>query len=250
MNEIEKLYEKTEMYKALKEVNDQMVARDMDKITIQVVGGFAMIGEGLRDAENTDIDYIGNQLFSDNFRSVVDDIGIRHGLGRGWINNDVMLSGFSVDDFELSTGKLHFHPLFELEKIKVEILDAKDLLKMKLIAIDTSLTAVEAEGDFTRAKDLRDIAKLLERQGLTVKEAIKKHKEYIINGYTEPVLRAYIEGGHDLAAVMDAVKSIREKAEYQRLKEKFEPKRTTEKSPMLQNMLEQAKRRAHEEDAR
>ena len=45
MNEIEKLYEKTEMYKALKEVNDQMVARDMDKITIQVVGGFAMIGE-------------------------------------------------------------------------------------------------------------------------------------------------------------------------------------------------------------
>jgi hypothetical protein len=81
-----------------------------------------------------------------------------------------MLTGTSLEDLEFSTGKLHFTPAFELECINVNILDQKDLLRMKIISIDTSTTAVELGGDFTRMKDFPDILKLMEMTNTTYED--------------------------------------------------------------------------------
>ncbi len=161
-------YKKTAMYKALVELDKKFAELGMGPFELHVVGGFAMIGNGLKDSYVTDIDYVGEKFYDDDLDRVVDKIGMKNGLEKGWLNNDLMLSGTTLEDLELATGKLHFHPLFEMETLSVSILDAKDLLRMKVLSVDTSLTAIELGGDFTRAKDLPDIKQLMNRRSMNI----------------------------------------------------------------------------------
>lgn len=82
---------------------------------------------------------------------IIDDVGMRYGLGRGWINNDCLLSGASLEDLEFVTGKLKFIHKFDL--ISINALDKECILRMKLIAIDTSYSGMGEGGDFSRIKD-------------------------------------------------------------------------------------------------
>ena len=154
-------YKKSVMYEGLLRLNDFLIKNNLPKISLNTVGGFAMIAHNLRDICLTDIDYVGSD-FSKEIQEEIDNIGLELNLGYKWINNDVMLSGSSLSDFELSTGKLHFIKAFDLEKISVSILDIKDLLRMKVIAIDTSYASVQFGGDFTRVKDLPDIKRIMD----------------------------------------------------------------------------------------
>ena len=164
-----KTFEDTPMYKGLVMLNDYLEKTDCEPVSLNVIGGFAMIVHGFKDAYATDIDYVGKNAFDDEaIYGVIDRIGAKVGLTRGWINNDVMLSGTTLEDLEVSTGKLHFHDAFDLSRIHVAVLDAKDLLRMKVLAVDTALTAVEHGGDFTRMKDLPDIAVLMDSRKLDV----------------------------------------------------------------------------------
>ena len=154
-------YENTLMYEGLKELNNYLVSENLPSYHFNVIGGFAMICHELRPGGVTDIDFVGNELPEKLVRKI-DEIGKKLGLGGGWINNDTMLSGTTIEDFEITTGKLHFSHAFSMEKISVDILDKKDLLRLKVIAVDTSLAAYEYGGEFTRMKDLPDIARLME----------------------------------------------------------------------------------------
>ena len=150
------------MYQALLELDKEMSKQNMPKCELNVVGGFALMTHKIRkETELTDIDYVGFEIPT-QVKELSDKIGIKHNLGKDWINNDLMLTGTSLEDLEFSTGKLHFTPAFELENIKINILEQKDLLRMKIISIDTATTAVELGGDFTRMKDFPDILKLME----------------------------------------------------------------------------------------
>ena len=64
---------------------------------------------------------------------------------------------------------------FNLDKIKINVLDTKDLLRLKIISVDTQLCSVNTREimEFTRYKDFADIKILMEATNTTI-EDIKK----------------------------------------------------------------------------
>lgn len=136
--------------------------------------------ENVRLNDYTDIDYIGKPL-DNSIKEIVDSIGLEYGLGRGWINNDVLMSGFDLDDIELSTGKLEFKHVTDMNVIRLYSLDKECILRMKIIAIDTSYMSAESTGSFDRSKDFKDIKLLMETIGIGMDELIIKTGEYVLN---------------------------------------------------------------------
>ena len=182
---------------AILELNQYMEGKDLPSVELNVVGGFAMMLYGYREENaETDIDYVGIDLPL-QIQQISSLIGQKHGLGTDWINNDLMLSGISLEDFELSTGKLHFTKAIQLGKITVNVIDEKDLLRLKLIALDTALTAVELGGDFSRMKDIPDVIKLLEGQNKEINDAIAENSFYVRNKNIPTIIDLYKEQGKD-----------------------------------------------------
>lgn len=176
-----KLPEHAVITKALRDLDRQLppLAPGEQPVELNVVGGYALIIREVRTnaAQLTDIDYIGPDL-SPEWRSTIDRIGVTHGLGRGWVNNDVQLSGASLEDMEMATGPLEFEPYeSDLQHFKVNIATEATLLRMKLIAVDTSLTAVQHGGDFTRSRDLGDLPRFEARNPGSVQRMVSEMDE-------------------------------------------------------------------------
>ena len=189
-------YKDTPMFGAIIELNERLKEEGFGKIELNTIGGFAMMTHGYRAMDGmTDIDYVGPEL-SKKVCEIADEIGLKYGLGRKWINNDVLLSGTTLEDMEFSTGKLHFQEAFDLENIKINILDTKDLLRMKVIAIDTSLSGVElGDGDFSRYKDFSDVVRLKNALGMSNIDIKNEMGDYIYNSYTITAIKAFEMGG-------------------------------------------------------
>lgn len=128
----------------------------------------------------TDIDYIGSDLSKDIQEEVI-NIGYKHGFGNDWINNDILLSGSTLEELEYATGKLHFEPKMQLKVITVNALSKKDLLRMKLIAIDTSYFGMRFGGEFTRIKDFKDIDLLLQDLDMSLTDLYVENMFYVAN---------------------------------------------------------------------
>lgn len=228
----------TPMGKAVIELSKEMDKRDMPPVSINVIGGFALMMHGVRDADcRTDIDYVGD-TFSDDFNKLADRIGIKHQFGSGWINNDVMLSGISIDDFEFSTGKLHFNESMQIGNININVLDEQDVLRMKLIAVDTSAMAAENGGDFSRIKDLPDVSILLDRNNIKCSQIMEKFGEYIMNDSTPDIIQAYKDGGNESA--LQKIDELADKytiERYQKNKQKSSGKTNSGPSQYLQNYM-------------
>ena len=185
----------TPMGDALSELNQKMIENNMPCIRLNVIGGFALMLHGLRPiGDQTDIDYVGSDI-PEEITKIARPIGIKHHLGGDWINNDVMLSGISIEDFEFATGPLHFEDALSTDKISIAILSQEDLLRMKIISIDTANTAIQNGGDFTRLKDFPDIINLMKSQNMTLYDIQKTYEDYIIGEDTIDLIRTYkIEG--------------------------------------------------------
>lgn len=195
------------MGQAIAELDTEMSKRNMPPIQLNVIGGFALMLHGARDInDQTDIDYVGKSL-PEEITEIANPIGVKHGLGNGWINNDVMLSGTDMESFEFTTGKLHFKPALTTDNIRINILDPEDLLRLKIISIDTASTAIEVGGDFTRAKDIPDIIKLSEMQHTTPQHAVAKYSSYLISPHTAHIIDAYEKNG--AIGVEDYIDEIR-----------------------------------------
>lgn len=174
------LYKEKLIYKALEELDSRLLKLGVKPFDLKVVGGFALMLENVRLNDYTDIDYIGKPL-DNSIKEIVDSIGLEYGLGRGWINNDVLMSGFDLDDIELSTGKLEFKHVTDMNVIRLYSLDKECILRMKIIAIDTSYMSAESTGSFDRSKDFKDIKLLMETIGVGMDELIIKTGEYVLN---------------------------------------------------------------------
>ena len=194
------------MGKALVQLSLEMSKNNIEPIEFDVIGGFALMLHKVRKASDiTDIDYVGDSK-SDEFLELADKVGRRFGLSKGWINNDVMLSGISLEDFEYTTGKLHFNKCMDIGNISINVLDKRDLLRMKLISIDTSFTAIENGGDFTRAKDLPDIVQLMSEQNLKPSDLMNEFGDYLINDNTPMIVQTYVDGR--MSAVMNKIEKL------------------------------------------
>lgn len=174
------LYKEKLVYKALEELDSRLFNLGVKPFDLRVVGGFALMLENVRLNDYTDIDYIGKPL-DNNIKEIIDSIGLEYGFGRGWINNDVLMSGFDLDDIELSTGKLEFKHVTDMSVIRLYSLNKECILRMKVIAIDTSYMSAESTGSFGRSKDFKDIKLLMEVLGIDIDELIIKTGEYVLN---------------------------------------------------------------------
>ncbi|MCL1800176.1 MAG: hypothetical protein FWG25_02270 [Promicromonosporaceae bacterium] len=156
---------------------DGLLPNDQSQIDLYVVGGYALQLASVRvnPAEATDVDYIGRAL-DPEVRELVNRIGLQFGLGRGWINNDLLLNGNeSIADLEELVGPLAFNEVKipELTHFRIWIADRVSLLRMKVQTLDTTLIAIlgtEPLGGYGRLQDLPDIKSLITDLGYSEAE--------------------------------------------------------------------------------
>lgn len=230
-------FRNTPMCNALTDLANELQSRNLPPVELNVIGGFALMLRGVRNPSDiTDIDYVGTDLY-EKFNAISNQIGLKHGMEQGWINNDGMLTGDSMEDFELSTGKLHFDHAFTIGNISINVLTERDLLRMKLIAIDTAMTEMEATGEFARRKDFADIKALMELQNLTPEKVEEEFGEYILcESDTLDLVTIIYKKGHEMAMSAIDKKSEEIKTEQQLYQ-------TKKRSPYMENLMEQLMRR-------
>lgn len=189
------------LIRALEDLDEKLFLMYKEKGTIHpielnVVGGFALMMNKIRLNPNefTDIDYIG-EYFDDEVKELIDTVGIEYNLGKGWINNDVMLWQSDIEDMFCSTGTLHFKKMLELKIFTVNVCDPRDILRMKVIAIDTQIMGADDGGEFTRAKDFKDIRSLMFKLGMNLQDVRNECEDYIVDSRTFKVLKEYILTG-------------------------------------------------------
>ena len=111
-----------------------------------------------------------------------------------------------MEDFKFSTGELHFIPSVGLSNIRINVLTEEDLLKLKVIAIDTSVTAIELGGDFTRLKDIPDIIGCRQKLGFSYSDIKDRFFDYIKNENTIRLIQLYEEKGEaEAIAFIDGI---------------------------------------------
>ncbi|MCL1790946.1 MAG: hypothetical protein FWG40_06260 [Peptococcaceae bacterium] len=186
------LYKEKVVYRALEELDAILHAQEVLRFELNVVGGFALMVQQIRMSDYTDIDYVGSP-FPDSLREIIDEVGIRYGLGRGWINNDVLLAGSTLEELEELTGQLVFNHAFDLQVITVNVLDKPCLLRMKVIAIDTSFSELEVSGKFARVQDFEDIRLLMETLGCSMNDVVENTFEYVMFPEIFHLIRYYVK---------------------------------------------------------
>lgn len=176
----ESIYKDKLIYKALYELDDRLYKLNVAPFDLRVVGGFAIILNGITHSDKTDIDYVGDD-FNFEIREIIDDVGIEYGLGRGWINNDVLMSGSTLEDFEFSVGKLNFIHKEDLKVIRIYALDKECLLRMKVIALDTAWMSSDVLGEFIRLKDINDILLIADSMGYNFRDVYYATNQYVLS---------------------------------------------------------------------
>ena len=188
-------YKDAPLFAAIIELNDRLKEEGISGIELNVVGGFAMMTYDLRNKDGiTDIDYIGPEL-PKRVEEISESIGVKYHLGSEWINNHMMITGTTLEDLEFTTGKLHFKEAFELESMKINVIDTGDLLRLKVIAVDTALVEAECGKTFSGEKHFADVEalkKALNVDNITIRE---EFADYITSKYTVPAIKAYELGG-------------------------------------------------------
>ena len=185
--------------RALIEV-DNLYAQEKDrpdgKIKLNVIGGFALMLNNIRKdmTEYTDIDYIGGEL-PEKLQKIIKDVGIKHGLDAGWINNDALLEGSSREDLEITTGKLNFAPKAKLNCFEVHSLCNQDLLRLKMMAIDTTYMTLETGENFARMKDFSDVKLLMEEMNVDISALKMMTSDYVLEPVVYDIVETYNKTG-------------------------------------------------------
>ncbi|MCL2386893.1 MAG: hypothetical protein FWC89_04995 [Defluviitaleaceae bacterium] len=171
--------------------------RSDGKIKLNVIGGFALMLNNIRKdmTEYTDIDYVGGEL-PENLQKIIKNVGIKHGLDVNWINNDALLEGSSLEDLEITTGKLNFAPTkVELNCFEVHSLCNQDLIRLKMMAIDTTYMTLEAGETFTRMKDFSDVKLLMEQLNIDIPALKKMTSDYVLEPVVYDIVDMYNKTG-------------------------------------------------------
>jgi len=187
------------LIRALEDLDERLFIKykgNISPIELNVVGGFALMMNKIRLNPNefTDIDYIGDELTKE-VRELIDEVGIEYNLGKKWINNDVLLAGSSLEEIQFAVGALHFKKMLELKVFIINVLEPRDLLRMKVVAIDTSLMAAGLRGEFTRTKDFKDVKSIMEFLGFSTADLIRESSDYVMENETFKLIKEYIKTG-------------------------------------------------------
>ncbi|MDR1320895.1 MAG: hypothetical protein LBK56_05650 [Gracilibacteraceae bacterium] len=184
------------VFKALQEFDRRLSLAETEPIDLYVVGGFALLLQGVRKNVNdyTDIDYIGGN-FNKEVKRIMDDVGNEFGFEKDWINNDVILDGSSIEDLEYIVGKLEFERNVKFSVVVLHIPSLKTLLRMKVVAVDTELMSYLEGGRFIRMRDLLDINLLLEDLSYSLEDLKKETKNLEIDSFTYDFIEYFLKTG-------------------------------------------------------
>jgi hypothetical protein len=190
------------LIKALTELDEWLYNQyknEIQPLNLNVIGGFALLLHKVRKDpdEFTDIDFVGREL-DPRIKTVADEIGLKYNLGRGWLNNDISLFDDSIDAVEDMVGKIYFEPSgLDLKMINVNAARPQDLLRMKVVAVDTWVMGMPSNEPYTRTKDFQDIKLLMNDINMDMNTLIFETKEYVLETETYSLIEEYMQTGYN-----------------------------------------------------
>jgi hypothetical protein len=190
------------LVRALTELDERLYNQHKDEmppLNLNVVSGFALLLHKVRKDpdEFTDIDFVGREL-DPRIKNAADEIGIKYNLGRGWLNNDVALFDDSMKSLELMVGKVHFEPAeLGLKMINVSAARPQDLLRMKVVAVDTWIMGMPENEPYTRTKDFEDIKLLIDYIDVDIDTLKFETEEYVLGQETYSLIEEYVQTGYN-----------------------------------------------------
>jgi len=199
---------------------DSRLPDNQKQIDLYVVGGYALQLMGVRTdiAEATDVDYIGT-TFDIGVKALLDAVGLKYGLGKGWINNDLLLNeSDSLSELEALVGKLEFIKvdLPALQHFQIYAAIPESVLRMKIVAIDTTLTQYLDEtsaNDYVRPQDFGDVTMIVKQLGWSPDKLVRLVNEMGEAGYllvpreTAAAVRQSLRTGN-IVNILDAARRV------------------------------------------
>lgn len=121
------------------------------------------------------------------------EVGEQFDMPKNWINIDYCMPHNSVENFEKTVGKLHFekNPDDQIGIFNLNFLEDRDLLRVKLMVVETEYAAVEYGGQFDRFSDIRDILDLKSKLDLDYIGMEKLANGYLMGDEVFDVISAY-----------------------------------------------------------
>lgn len=121
------------------------------------------------------------------------EVGEQFDMPENWINTGYCMPHNSVENFEKTVGKLHFEKNADdqIGIFNLNFLEDRDLLRVKLMVVETEYAAVEYGGQFDRFSDIRDILDLKSKLDLDYIGMEKLANGYLIGDEVFDVISAY-----------------------------------------------------------
>ena len=161
------------IYEALVYLDEQLTKNEVlskTHLSARIITNFALLQDPV--LENRE-----------KFKNIAKETASIYGLENNWINTDLASANIDLKSLEWNIGKLHFHFKADLKNISIETLDLSDVLKMRIISLDSLITSVNFEKSNSLAENLiKDILALCDFEGIKdVKELEKIYNEFVIN---------------------------------------------------------------------
>ena len=195
----------TKAGRAILDLDKEIAEKGLDPIKLNVIGQRILILDGYCEnhQNNTaDIEYQIDKYY-DEYLDIVIGIGKKHDLGKDWFIDNVLVSYCTLQNFKSAIGELHFTKELKLDNITLEFIDPEDILKLKLIAVDTDmLMVINIPFDRTGGKeikrkvlhrDLNELRKILEQANRPYTELLNQYDDLILHPETKNVITRYFD---------------------------------------------------------
>lgn len=178
------------LIKTIFEMNKELEILNTSRIEVNIISGFALLVSILDKDVNIP------QYLSD-LKEISIKVADKFSEPGDWFNIDLLLTGTTLDELEYTTGYLSFRQAFELSKIRVNVIETKDLLRLKLSLLDKALAELEFEGSFNSYKDLDEIIAIIDKFGYNKNTLNEEFGKDIFNENLIDVIYLYKEKGRE-----------------------------------------------------
>ena len=124
---------------ALMDLDEKFYKLNIVPFEVKIIDDFVLIDEPIVSIN----DRKKNISSSDEIKGIIKEVGDLYQLNNNWFSDDMTLANKSLKDLEWITGKLTFHEKMNMAIITVNVLDFIDILRMKIITLDSIISNSE-----------------------------------------------------------------------------------------------------------
>ncbi|MDR0514794.1 MAG: hypothetical protein LBG81_06510 [Coriobacteriaceae bacterium] len=136
------------LLRALEMLDEKLYEQKADPLDIRIVGGFALIMQGIRESGFTqDIDSMTRGFSAETTRTIA-QIGKELEIKLGWLNADMVLDDPEI--IEDVVGEVKFEPYGKYRVLRVSLADLPTLLRLKIVAAGDNLEITGDRIEFER----------------------------------------------------------------------------------------------------